>query len=107
MGGQDLFTGAERARTPASDYLTAAERISPYIRRTPVLRATVNGRPVAFKLEFLQVTGSFKIRGALNALLSRRAARGPPTSRRPAAGGGHGPRGAGGTRLQRSQATPG
>ncbi len=79
MGGQDLFTGAERARTPASDYLTAAERISPYIRRTPVLRATVNGRPVAFKLEFLQVTGSFKIRGALNALLSRRAAGGRPT----------------------------
>src|SRR5260370_23073281 len=94
MGGQDLFTGAERARTPASDYLTAAERISPYIRRTPVLRATVNGRPVAFKLEFLQVTGSFKIRGALNALLSRRAAGRRPTPPLTPPGGDHRPGGA-------------
>jgi threonine dehydratase len=64
------FTGPERSRVPASDHLAAAERISPYIRRTPLLRASASGRPVAFKLEFLQVTGSFKIRGALNALLS-------------------------------------
>src|SRR5712691_9310754 len=90
MGGQDLFTGAEPARIPASDYLTAAERISPYIRRTPVLRAKVNRRPVAFKLEFLQVTGSFKIRGALNALLSRQEADGRPAQVITASGGNHG-----------------
>jgi threonine dehydratase len=36
-----------------------------------MLHATVDGRPVALKLEHLQVTGVFKIRGALNALLTR------------------------------------
>jgi threonine dehydratase len=36
-----------------------------------MLRATVDGRPVTLKLEHLQVTGVFKIRGALNALLAR------------------------------------
>lgn len=47
----------------------AAERIAPHVRRTPVLRAEVDGRPLVFKLEHLQRTGSFKLRGALNALL--------------------------------------
>jgi threonine dehydratase len=53
----------------------AAERIRPYIRRTPLLelRRTMR-QPLAWdvvlKLESLQVTGSFKPRGALNALLS-------------------------------------
>jgi threonine dehydratase len=75
---------------PVSDYLAAAEKISPYIRRTPMLRATANGRPVAFKLEFLQVTGSFKIRGALNALLARRAQGARPSHVITASGGNHG-----------------
>jgi threonine dehydratase len=75
---------------PANDYLAAAEQISPYIRRTPLLRATAGGRPVALKLEFLQVTGSFKIRGALNALLTRRAAGGRPSHVVTASGGNHG-----------------
>ncbi|GLZ35423.1 serine/threonine dehydratase [Lentzea sp. NBRC 105346] len=44
--------------------------IRPYIRRTPVMHAVVDGRPLVFKLEHLQLTGSFKIRGALNKLLS-------------------------------------
>lgn len=101
MPSQDLytgFTGPERSRVPASDYLAAAENISPYVRRTPLLRATVSGRPVAFKLEFLQVTGSFKIRGALNALLSSggsngvspRATGGRPSHVVTASGGNHG-----------------
>jgi threonine dehydratase len=53
----------------------AAARIGPYIRRTPLLelrktlRATLPW-DVVLKLESLQVTGSFKPRGALNALLS-------------------------------------
>ncbi|MGB3437204.1 MAG: serine/threonine dehydratase [Actinophytocola sp.] len=51
------------------DVAAAASRIAPYVRRTPVLRAEVDGRPVVLKLEHLQRTGSFKVRGALNALL--------------------------------------
>ena len=39
------------------------------MRRTPVLRAAVGGRPVSLKLEHLQVAGVFKIRGAVNSLL--------------------------------------
>jgi threonine dehydratase len=63
----------------------AAERIAPHVRHTPVLRATVDGRPVVLKLEQLQLTGSFKVRGALNALLSTRPARVVTAS-----GGNHG-----------------
>jgi threonine dehydratase len=51
------------------DVAAAASRIAPYARRTPILRAEVDGRPVVLKLEHLQRTGSFKVRGALNALL--------------------------------------
>jgi threonine dehydratase len=54
----------------AADVATAAARVAPHIRRTPILRADVDGRPVVLKLEHLQRSGSFKIRGALNALLS-------------------------------------
>ena len=53
----------------------AADRIRPHIRRTPLLELRKTGRSalpwdVVLKLESLQVTGSFKPRGALNALLS-------------------------------------
>jgi threonine dehydratase len=60
----------ERTLLAPHDYRGAAARIAPYIRRTPVLRAVVDGRAVSLKLEHLQVAGVFKIRGALNALLS-------------------------------------
>ncbi len=43
----------------------AAARIAPYVRRTPVFSAD----GTTYKLEFLQVTGSFKPRGAFNAAL--------------------------------------
>ena len=70
----------------AGDVAEAANRIAPYIRRTPVLEAVVDGRPVTFKLEQLQLTGSFKLRGALNALLG-----GPlPEHVVTASGGNHG-----------------
>jgi threonine dehydratase len=74
-------------RTPPTPgaYRAAAARIAPYVRRTPVLRATADGRPVAFKLEHLQVAGVFKIRGALNALLEHR-----PAQVVTASGGNHG-----------------
>jgi threonine dehydratase len=51
-----------------TDVGRAAERIAGYSRRTPVLRAHVDGLPVVLKLENLQLTGAFKLRGALNAL---------------------------------------
>ncbi|MBB4931598.1 threonine dehydratase [Lipingzhangella halophila] len=70
----------------AVDVRAAAERILPYARRTPILRARVDGRPLALKLEHMQLTGAFKLRGALNALLG-----GEPTDRViTASGGNHG-----------------
>jgi threonine dehydratase len=68
------------------DVAAAAERIGPYIRRTPLLRAEVDGRPIVFKLEHLQHTGSFKLRGALNALLATEL----PQQVITASGGNHG-----------------
>ncbi|MGB0639049.1 MAG: threonine/serine dehydratase [Myxococcota bacterium] len=49
---------------------TAADRIRLHIRRTPVELAPTLGPKVWLKCENMQVTGSFKIRGATNALLS-------------------------------------
>lgn len=52
----------------------AHERIKPRIHRTPVLTSqslnTIAGAQLFFKCENLQKTGSFKIRGAANAILS-------------------------------------
>jgi len=52
----------------------AAERIRPYVRETPVEESRVLGRAGAarlfMKMENLQLTGSFKLRGAMNKLLS-------------------------------------
>jgi threonine dehydratase len=45
----------------------AAQRIRGRVRRTPVFEAAPD---TAFKLEYLQYTGSFKARGALNNVLS-------------------------------------
>ena len=75
------------ALTPtATDVRAAAERIAPYARRTPVMRTEIDGRPVTLKLEQLQLTGAFKLRGALNALLG-----GAETDRViTASGGNHG-----------------
>ncbi|WP_433520465.1 serine/threonine dehydratase [Nocardia pseudovaccinii] len=54
----------------AADVYAAADRIRPYIRRTPLLDLEVDDRRVLLKLEYLQRSGSFKLRGALNAMLS-------------------------------------
>ena len=52
----------------------AAERIKTHIRRTPCLRTRFARDPIhpnlMLKLESLQVTGSFKARGAINAVFS-------------------------------------
>ena len=57
------------------DIREAAERIAPYIRRTPLVEVTQTREPLAaarvwLKLESLQPTGSFKARGATNRLLT-------------------------------------
>ncbi len=72
----------------------AARRIAPHVRRTPLLDAgpLPGGEPgsrLRLKLENLQVTGSFKARGATNRMLTlpaARVARGLVT----ASGGNHG-----------------
>jgi threonine dehydratase len=76
-----------------ADVQAAAARIAAHVRRTPLLRPTPLHRPLPgacwLKLEQLQVSGSFKARGAMNALLSLDAAalgRGLVT----ASGGNHG-----------------
>jgi threonine dehydratase len=58
----------------SDDVRAAAFRIGPYVRVTPVFAAEIDGRPVTLKLENLQVTGSFKFRGALNGVLASRTA---------------------------------
>lgn len=61
-------------RPQFSDILTAANRIAPHIRRTPIETSQALtahcGQPVHYKLEHHQITGSFKLRGATNAVLS-------------------------------------
>jgi threonine dehydratase len=58
------------------DVRAAAERIAPYVRRTPVIAASQLKAPpqgdyaLILKLELLQVTGSFKARGATNRLMA-------------------------------------
>lgn len=56
------------------DIREARERLRPHIRRTPLLRAEQIERDVGCRLylkpETLQITGAFKIRGALNKALS-------------------------------------
>lgn len=61
-----------------ADVTAAAERLAPHVRRTMLLRSPVLDEraqaPIWLKLENLQVTGSFKARGAFNALLNMDAA---------------------------------
>ncbi len=58
----------------AREVLTAEQRIRPYVRETPIEESPelsgVTGGRVFLKLENLQLTGSFKLRGAINKLLS-------------------------------------
>ncbi|MGH3167793.1 MAG: serine/threonine dehydratase [Trebonia sp.] len=89
MSDAETDAGQTFAVTP-EEVRAAAERIGPYIRRTPVLHARVDGRSVAFKLEHLQVAGVFKIRGALNALLTAGAKEGGLDRVITASGGNHG-----------------
>lgn len=76
------------------DIQAAAQRIKPYVRRTPLFAADQIKSPItrgllSLKLECLQVSGSFKARGAANCVMSLSAdvrARGLVA----ASGGNHG-----------------
>lgn len=62
-------------RSPTySDVVDAAERINPYVHRTPVFTSRffddVVGAEIFFKAENLQKVGAFKARGATNAVLA-------------------------------------
>lgn len=66
--------------------------IAPYVRRTPVVTTTgvdfgLGDMPIAFKLELLQPSGSFKARGAFANLLLRTV---PEAGVAAASGGNHG-----------------
>ena len=56
----------------ATDVLAAADRIRPFVKRTPLVRSdwlsAIAGGDVYLKLENEQITGSFKLRGAFNVL---------------------------------------
>lgn len=76
MRGRTSHDGAPRDAldTPTLDAVRrAASRIEGAVARTPVLRSPeldrLSGRALFFKAECLQTTGSFKLRGALNAVL--------------------------------------
>jgi len=89
-----MAMATDAAAVTLDDIAAAAERIKGRVRRTPCLRSRFNLNPLhagklMVKLECLQVTGSFKPRGANNAVLSLDAAalaRGIVT----ASGGNHG-----------------
>jgi len=57
------------------DVMRARRRIAPYVRRTPLVPSAwltnLSGGEISLKLELLQVSNSFKSRGAFNAVLAR------------------------------------
>jgi threonine dehydratase len=67
-------TGKQMMLPTINDIYEAAERIKPYVHRTPVLtNESLNNRveaDVYLKCENLQKVGAFKFRGACNAVLS-------------------------------------
>jgi threonine dehydratase len=71
---------------------SARARVSPFVRRTPIISTRPGelglSHGVALKLELLQYTGSFKVRGAFNKILTA-AQRGIPEAGLVAASGGN------------------
>lgn len=59
-----------------ADIIAAKQRISKYLHKTPVFTSStadeLSGKQLFFKADSLQKTGSFKARGALNAVRQRR-----------------------------------
>jgi threonine dehydratase len=77
------------------DVLRARRRIAPYMRRTPLVQSVwlsdLSDAAVTLKPESLQVSNSFKSRGAFNAVIARLERPGGPPSRLvTASAGNHG-----------------
>ena len=76
------------------DIVAAAERIAPHVWHTPLMPSpwlsALTGADVRLKLEIVQATGSFKIRGAMNALARLRELHPDVTSVTTASAGNHG-----------------
>lgn len=70
-----------------SEIEVAAERIAPHVRQTPVMSLVLGGQVLELKLEHLQHTGTFKARGAFNALIRGPVPAGGVVA---ASGGNHG-----------------
>lgn len=73
---QEARIAYEQLSTPdvtLDDILAAAERIAPFVHRTPIFESATLSRltemRLGLKAENLQRTGAFKARGALNAIL--------------------------------------
>lgn len=77
-----------------ADVEAAASRITPFVTRTPLIASpwisAAAKSDVFLKLESVQVTGSFKARGAINALLMLRERRPDVTTVVTASAGNHG-----------------
>ncbi|MEA2655084.1 MAG: threo-3-hydroxy-L-aspartate ammonia-lyase [Chloroflexota bacterium] len=71
-----------------AEILNAAERVRPYIRRTATLRTDLDP-DLYLKAECFQVTGSFKPRGAFNAVLSQMARKPRPVGLIAVSSGNH------------------
>ena len=72
-GGRDVAT-TDLTLPDLSDLLAARRAIQGVLLRTPVLRSDaldeLTGARLFFKAECLQLTGSFKVRGAYNKIRS-------------------------------------
>ncbi len=75
-------------RRHAAEIDAAAERIAPHVRRTPLLTTDLDPR-LRLKPECFQRTGSFKARGAFNAVLALRARQPDATGVIAASSGNH------------------
>lgn len=84
MAGQSM-TG----EVTQDDIIDAADRIAGHVHVTPTMtsHALLDGHEVELKLENTQLTGSFKVRGAFNTLLSTHV---PDAGVVAASGGNHG-----------------
>lgn len=71
----------------SADITAAADRIAGHVHVTPVMTSQAFGRPLQFKFEHCQITGSFKARGAFNSVLTADV---PPAGIVAASGGNHG-----------------
>jgi threonine dehydratase len=76
------------------DVFRARQRIAPFVRRTPLVESPwlsdAAGGRVALKLESLQLSNSFKSRGAFNAVIARLERSRPPSQLVTASAGNHG-----------------